>query len=81
MPNESSFQDLKSRLDEIVELVSDDSMSLDEALKLYEEAVSIGLEATNLLEQNISDNNQEYDEKNDSMPQTQNDSSSVELDA
>ena len=31
-----SFEDIKTRLDEIVSLVSDDSLPLDEALDLYE---------------------------------------------
>lgn len=49
----SSFAGIKQRLDEIVTLVSDDTMPLDDALKLYEEAVDLGLAASNLLEQGI----------------------------
>ncbi len=48
-----TFEDLKARLDEIVAAVSDDTMPLDDALALYEEAVSLGLRATDLLEENI----------------------------
>ncbi len=51
--NYDSFEDVKARLDEIVEAVSDDSLPLDDALALYEEAVSLGLRASDLLEQNI----------------------------
>ena len=36
-----TFEAVKSRLDEIVDAVSDDSLSLDEALALYEEAVGL----------------------------------------
>ena len=50
----NSFAEVKRRLDEIVEAVSDDSLSLDDALTLYEEAVSLGLKASDLLESNIA---------------------------
>lgn len=48
-----SFEDIKTRLDEIVSLVSDDSLPLDEALDLYEEAVGIGLQASRIMEEGI----------------------------
>lgn len=48
-----TFESVKSRLDEIVDAVSDDSLSLDEALSLYEEAVGLGLRAGDLLEERI----------------------------
>ena len=53
MANESelSFDDIKGRLDEIVEAVSADDMSLDEALDLYEEAVNLGMRASELIEE------------------------------
>ena len=50
-----SFEDIKTRLDEIVSLVSDDSLSLDEALDLYEEAVGIGLQASRIMEEGIAE--------------------------
>ena len=55
MPFDSydTFEAVKSRLDEIVDAVSDDSLSLDEALSLYEEAVGLGLRAGDLLEERI----------------------------
>ena len=37
-----SFEELKSRLDEIVEAVNDKDLPLDQALSLYEEAVGLG---------------------------------------
>lgn len=52
--NLTSFAEVKARLDEIVKAVSDDSLPLDDALTLYEEAVSLGLKASDLLESNIA---------------------------
>lgn len=50
-----SFEDIKTRLDEIVSLVTDDSLPLDEALDLYEEAVGIGLQASRIMEEGIAE--------------------------
>lgn len=36
---------------------------LDDALKLYEEAVQLGLRASSLLEENLQENNALYDEE------------------
>lgn len=51
-----SYESLKSRLDEIVEAVSDESLPLDDALDLYEEAVGLGLQASRLMESDIAVN-------------------------
>lgn len=51
--NKESFNEVKTRLDEIVEAVSDEDISLDDALCLYEEAVKLGMRATSLLEEDI----------------------------
>ena len=48
-----TFEAVKSRLDEIVDAVNDDALPLDDALALYEEAVALGLRASDLLEENI----------------------------
>ena len=48
-----SFEALKARLDEIVAAVSDDALPLDDALDLYEEAVALGMRASDLLEAGI----------------------------
>lgn len=48
-----SFESVKGRLDQIVDAVSDDALPLDQALSLYEEAVGLGLRASDLLEQGI----------------------------
>lgn len=55
---------LKVRLDEIVEQVNDDTLPLDQALDLYEEAVSLGLQVSHLLEQDIANKNAELDNGN-----------------
>ena len=54
-----SFDAVKARLDEIVAAVGDESMPLDDALDLYEEAVALGMRATDLLETGIEPLEQE----------------------
>lgn len=49
----NEFEAVKARLEEIAQTVDDESLSLDQALDLYEEAVKLGLQATNLLEVGI----------------------------
>ncbi|MEG0071054.1 MAG: exodeoxyribonuclease VII small subunit [Raoultibacter sp.] len=49
-----SFEVVKNRLDEIVETVNDESTSLDDALTLYEEAIKLGMQASNLLDDQVS---------------------------
>lgn len=46
-----SFEAVRARLDEIVDAVNAEDVSLDEALALYEEAVKLGLSACDLSEQ------------------------------
>lgn len=57
MSNEEqkSFEDVKTRLDEIVEVVSDEDITLDQALDLYEEAIKLGMQVSARLEEDISD--------------------------
>ncbi|MDO5042388.1 MAG: exodeoxyribonuclease VII small subunit [Slackia sp.] len=45
-----SFTDIRDRLDEIANQVRGDDMPLDAALDLYDEAVKLGMKATELLE-------------------------------
>ena len=47
------FESVKARLAEIAEAVDDEGLSLDDALDLYEEAVALGLQASDLLETGI----------------------------
>lgn len=49
--NAGTFDDVRNRLDEIVEAVNAPGISLDEALSLYEEAVKLGLSACDLSEE------------------------------
>ena len=48
-----TFDTLKTRLDEIVSEVSSEDISLDEALRLYDEAVNIGLAACDASEDGL----------------------------
>ena len=45
-----TYDQVKGRLDEIVQAVSDEGLSLDDALDLYEEAVKLGMRASQLIE-------------------------------
>lgn len=51
---QDSFEEIQTRLQEIVDAVSDDALPLDDALMLYEEAVQLGLRASTLLEEGIA---------------------------
>ena len=48
-----TFETVKERIDEIVDEVSHDDLSLDDALALYEEAIKLGLSACELSESDI----------------------------
>lgn len=48
-----TFEAVHERLSQIVDEVAAEDISLDEALKLYEEAVKLGLSACDLSEQDI----------------------------
>ncbi len=47
---ENTFTEIRDRLEEIALEVKGDKISLDAALDLYDEAVKLGMEATELLE-------------------------------
>ncbi|MGI6591626.1 MAG: exodeoxyribonuclease VII small subunit [Eggerthellaceae bacterium] len=60
MDNASEASDMSAvneRLKEIVEAVSDESLSLDQALSLYEEAVGLGMKASEFIEADIANRN------------------------
>ena len=61
--SQDSFESLKKRLEEIAEAVGDESMALDDALDLFEEAVALGLRATDLLEDGINIDEESLDEQ------------------
>lgn len=48
--NREAFTQIRDRLDEIATQVRGDDMPLDAALDLYDEAVKLGMKATELLE-------------------------------
>lgn len=50
-----SYAEVKARLDEIVEAVKNDDLPLDDALDLYEEAVTLGLRVSDMLEDDIDE--------------------------
>lgn len=50
----ADFASVKERLSEIADMVDDENLSLDDALDLYEEAVALGLKASDLLEVGIN---------------------------
>ena len=57
-----SFESVKTRLDEIVDAVNAQDISLDDALDLYEEAVKLGIQASTLLEEGAAEPPAETDE-------------------
>ena len=50
----TSFEDVNDRLKQIVEAVSDDELPLDEALDLFDEAVALGMKASEMMEDDIA---------------------------
>lgn len=48
---------VNDRLKQIIAAVSDEALPLDKALDLYEEAVSLGMRASELVEKDISARN------------------------
>ena len=48
--SDRSFPEIRSRLEEIASQVRGDDIALDKALDLYDEAVKLGMRATELLE-------------------------------
>lgn len=51
----TTYGQIKSRLDEIVKAAADDGLPMDDALALYEEAVKLGLAASDLIERDIAE--------------------------
>lgn len=51
--NVESYAQIKDRLREITKLVADDELPLEEALDLYEEAVSLGSQVSSLIRSDI----------------------------
>ena len=53
MEDRGTFESVRTRLEEIVEAVGAEDVTLDEALALYEEAVKLGLAACDLSEKDV----------------------------
>ena len=56
------FESVRTRLAEIADAVDDENLPLDDALDLYEEAVALGLKATDLLEIGVAADEEESEE-------------------
>lgn len=68
-----SYESISDRLKEIEDTVSKEDLNMEESLKLYEEAVNLGMKASQTIENNVrasinnnenSQNNQESDSLN-----------------
>lgn len=64
------YQNIETRLKEIEEKITSDDMDMDESLNLYEEAVNLGMKASQTIENNVlvndyDENNQEEQENSD----------------
>ena len=60
-----NFDEIKQRLGEIKADISDENISLDDSIKLYEEAVKLGMKATDSVDKNLNEFFSESDEQND----------------
>lgn len=72
MPNNAqdlvSYDQVKQRLDQIFEDVKSEDMPLDDALALYEEAVKLGLRASELIEDDTLKANQSASDETEETP-------------
>lgn len=50
----STFDEINERLGEIASIVNDSDVNLDEALDLFDEAIDLGMRATQVLEADIA---------------------------
>lgn len=62
-PVSTSFGTVTDRLSEIAEVMEDETMPLDDALDLLEEAVTLGMQASNLLESDMEAHNAEEEDE------------------
>ena len=59
----TSFEEVNDRLKQIVEAVSDEELPLDEALDLFDEAVALGMKASEMMEDDIAARDAEEQER------------------
>lgn len=60
------YEKIEGRLKEIEEKVSSEKLDMDESLKLYEEAVDLGMKASQTIEQNVLGDQAEEDAEGES---------------
>ena len=72
------FEAIKLRLEEIVTAVSDESIPLDDALDLYEEAVDLGMRISDVLEDGIEVDEEALDQSVTPVPSATTDEISAE---
>ena len=60
--NYENYSQVKDRLDSIVDKVTDENISLDEALDLYDEAVKLAMRASDMIEIDTDDDDESGDE-------------------
>ena len=70
-----TYEGINDRLKQIVTLVDDPDIPLDDALDLFEEAVSLGMQASSLLEQGIAEQKAADAASNDAADAALNDAS------
>ncbi len=63
----SSFSQVNDRLKEIAAQVDNEDLPLDDALSLFEEAVKLGMQASDLLEEDLAARNQSEDEAQEAL--------------
>lgn len=73
---EETYNDVKARLDEIVNEVASADISLDDALALYEEAVKLSLSACDLSESDLV-GSQLLEDEEDQLDTTNKDTAEV----
>ncbi len=62
MDEVKEYEKIEGRLKEIEEKISSENLDMDESLKLYEEAVDLGMKASQTIEHNVlGDQNSEED--------------------
>lgn len=61
--SDRSFTEIRSRLEEIASQVRGDDIALDKTLDLYDEAVKLGMKATELLEVIEEDDSKNVDKQ------------------
>lgn len=60
------YENIEGRLKEIEEKITNENLDMDESLELYEEAVNLGMKASQTIENNVLvDTNNDFAEENE----------------